>query len=225
MNPVSSWTQHEKQLIHCTRCPRLRTHCQKVSLEKRRSFQQDAYWGKPVPGFGDKNARLVIVGLAPAAHGANRTGRMFTGDRSGDWLYEALYAHGFANQAHSSSKEDGLSLKDVYITAAVRCAPPENLPTPEEIQNCASYLDFEIKKLSSARVFLALGQIAYRRLLRLEKISPIPPFQHGLEQTWGSRGYLLCSYHPSQQNTFTGRLTQSMFHSVFKRARELLPLH
>jgi uracil-DNA glycosylase family 4 len=198
-----------------------------VSREKVKRYRDWDYWGKPVPSFGDLKARLLIVGLAPAAHGGNRTGRIFTGDRSGDWLYGALYEAGFANQPTSVHKEDGLKLTDCYITATVHCAPPDNKPSPEEFAACRPYLLQELSLLQSVRVVLALGQIAFtayltaRRALHLPAPSPVPRFGHGsvchLEHVT-----LLGSYHPSQQNTFTGRLTREMFQAVFRRARELV---
>jgi uracil-DNA glycosylase family 4 len=198
-----------------------------VSQEKVKRYRDWDYWGKPVPSFGDPKARLLVIGLAPAAHGGNRTGRVFTGDRSGDWLYGALYEAGFANQPTSVHKHDGLELTDCYITATVHCAPPDNKPLPEEFAACRPYLLQELSLLKSVRVVLALGQIAFaayltaRRELHLSVPSPAPRFGHGsvcpLDQVT-----LLGSYHPSQQNTFTGRLTREMFQAVFRRARELV---
>jgi uracil-DNA glycosylase len=217
----------QRQIISCSICPRLVTHRERVSQEKVKRYRDWEYWGKPVPSFGDPKARLLIVGLAPAAHGGNRTGRIFTGDRSGDWLYGALYEAGFANQSTSVHKNDGLELKDCYITAAVHCAPPDNKPSPEEFVACRPYFVQELSLLKSVRVVLALGHLAFssyltvRRELRLPVPSPAPRFGHGsvcrLDHVT-----LLGSYHPSQQNTFTGRLTRDMFLSVFRRARELI---
>jgi uracil-DNA glycosylase family 4 len=186
------------------------------------------YWGRPVPGFGDPQARLYVLGLAPAAHGGNRTGRVFTGDRSGDWLYEALHRHGFANQASSIHRGDGLALKDCYIGATVRCAPPGNKPAPEEFDHCRRFLREELRLLKKNRVVIALGKIAfdhYLKTCRMEGLnipSPTPKFGHGVAYRlpWGV--ILLGSYHPSQQNTFTGKLTRPMFHSVFAQARREL---
>jgi len=200
---------------------------EEVARERRRTFADEEYWGRPVPGFGDPNARLVVVGLAPAAHGANRTGRMFTGDRSGDWLFRAMCAAGFANQPTSTHRGDGLVLRDAWVTAALRCAPPHNKPTPEERDNCARWLDRELALLANARVFVALGAYAYRALwgalLRagLGLPSPRVPFGHGVTVEADGRT-LLASYHPSQQNTFTGRLTEEMLEGVFLRAAALI---
>lgn len=184
------------------------------------------YWGKPVPSFGDPGARLLIVGLAPAAHGANRTGRMFTGDGSGNWLFSALYKFGFANQPSSVHKRDGLQLKDCYITAAVHCAPPDNKPSLQEVQNCRPYLVQKIKRLKKVNVVVALGQIAMREFLKAWKEAenslpfPVPKFAHGLELKLTESLCLICSYHPSQQNTFTGKLNRKMFHAVFRKVRK-----
>jgi uracil-DNA glycosylase len=199
-------------------------HREKVALEKRRQYSDWEYWGRPVPSFGDPEARLVIVGLAPAAHGANRTGRMFTGDRSGDWLYGALHAFGFANRPASSDRGDGLLLRDAWITAAARCAPPDNKPTNDELGACRSFLMEELGLLKRKRVVLALGRIAFDAYLaaRLAEGLPVarprPTFAHGARLELGDV-LLLCSYHPSQQNTFTGRLTRDAFHGVFAQAR------
>ena len=193
-----------------------------------RRYRGLAYWAKPLPGFGDPRARLLIVGLAPAAHGGNRTGRFFTGDRSGDWLFEALYASGFANQPTSVGVSDGLRLRDCYITAAVRCAPPANKPAKEEFENCRPYLVREIQLLRRVRVILALGKISFDSFLKayLENggavPKPRPQFSHGAAFQLGSDLTLLASYHPSQQNTFTGKLTPQMFHAVFKKVRGLI---
>ena len=222
---VSSYLQH--QITHCSLCPRLVAHRERVAREKVKRYREWDYWGKPVPSFGDPQARLLIIGLAPAAHGGNRTGRVFTGDRSGDWLYEALFTAGFANQPTSVHKEDGLQLRDCYITAAVHCAPPDNKPLPEEFAACRPYLLQELTLLKQVRVVVALGQVAFaayltaRRELGLSVPSPVPRFGHGrafpLDGT-----ILLGSYHPSQQNTFTGRLTREMFLAVFRNAQKLL---
>jgi len=209
----------------CRRCPRLVKWCRAAAREKVRRYQEEPYWGKPVPGFGDSRARLLIVGLAPAAHGANRTGRMFTGDRSGDWLFKALYRVGFANQPHSRHIGDGLKLYDCYVSAVLHCAPPNNKPLPQELENCASYLIQEIEALPRLRVILALGRIAFDQVLRIYRsklaadLSPCPRFQHGAEVLLGRGTILLASYHPSQQNTFTGRLREEMFYSIFNRVR------
>lgn len=221
------WSKHEKQLIECTRCPRLIQHCRKIAAEKRKAFAEDSYWGKPVPSFGDKNARLVLIGLAPAAHGANRTGRMFTGDRSGEWLYRALFRAGFANQPTSTAANDGLVLKDAFITAAAHCAPPDNKPTTAELQNCQPYLEWELQNLTSAQVYLGLGKIgfdqAYSILSKMgQGLSKKPKFGHGLNYKLPSGKILMGTYHPSQQNTFTGRLTEPMFDHIFNTIRHML---
>ncbi len=199
-----------------------------VAREKRAAFADETYWGRPVPGFGDEGARLLVVGLAPAAHGANRTGRMFTGDRSGDWLYRALHRVGFANQPRSRARDDGLVLRDVFITAAVRCAPPDNKPATSERDNCRVYLAGELGLLlPQVRVVVALGGFAYGQVMRLltERGLPVPKprprFGHGTEVTLSPRLTVLASYHPSQQNTFTGRLTEVMFDRIWGRARDL----
>jgi len=212
----------------CTACARLVTYRRSVALTKRRQFMEWTYWGRPVPGFGDPEARLYVLGLAPAAHGGNRTGRVFTGDRSGDWLYEALYRYGFANQASSTRCDDGLSLTDCYIGATVRCAPPGNKPRPDEFQQCQRFLEEELALLPNTRVVVTLGKIAFDHYLKVCRReghtipSPVPKFGHGMfyRLPWGP--LLLGSYHPSQQNTFTGKLTRSMFHRVFARARREL---
>ncbi|MDH3297625.1 MAG: uracil-DNA glycosylase [Gemmatimonadota bacterium] len=215
----------------CRACPRLVAWREQVAIEKRASFRDQEYWGAPVPSFGDPDARLLIVGLAPAAHGANRTGRMFTGDRSGDWLYRALHRAGFANQPDSNSREDGLELSDVWITAAVRCAPPGNRPTPGERDACADWLSREFALLPNVRVAVALGGFGWDALLRVLAgrdwviPRPRPRFGHlsrGDITGEGRRLTLLGSYHPSQQNTFTGRLTEEMFDAVWRSANGLL---
>ena len=212
-------------IIDCDRCPRLRAHCRRVAEEKRKAFQSEEYWGGPVPGFGDIKSRFVIVGLAPAAHGANRTGRIFTGDRSGEWLYRALHKQGFANQPESHHRDDGLELRDTWVTCAVHCAPPDNKPLPEEFSACAPHLAAELNALSeTSRVFLALGGLALKSLWPhlVPATKKAPKFQHGSEIRLPDGRTLLLSYHPSQQNTFTGRLTEPMFDAVFQRARALL---
>ena len=216
------------QVTRCTRCPRLVAHREEIARVKRRQYRTWTYWGRPVPGFGDPRAELFVVGLAPAAHGGNRTGRVFTGDRSGDWLYEALHRYGFANQARSEHREDGLRLENCYIAAAVRCAPPDNKPTPAEFDACREYLLEELRLLRKLRVVIALGKIAFDQYLRACRItgcpipSPIPRFAHGSSHKLPWDITLIGSYHPSQQNTFTGKLTRPMFHEVFRRAREVL---
>ncbi len=213
------------EVTHCNRCPRLRAYCNQVAQTKKREFRHWIYWGKPVPGFGDPKARLWIVGLAPAAHGANRTGRMFTGDSSGNWLYQALFDAGFANQPTSVSSEDGLKLKGAYISAAGRCAPPDNKPLPEELSHCATFLDEEFRLLKERRLILALGSIAFNAVLKLLQRqamalpSPKPAFGHGVLHTMGSER-VLCSYHPSRQNTNTGRLTRKMWAEIFEKSAQ-----
>ena len=215
-----------RKIVQCDRCPRLREHCRQIADQKRRAFQDWKYWGRPVPNFGSSRARLLIVGLAPAAHGANRTGRMFTGDRSGDWLYRALHKSGFANQSQSISRSDGLELSDCAITAVCHCAPPNNKPTREEVAACADWLTQTIDCVGP-QVFLALGQIAWKGLLdelvrRGLWSGPRPKFSHGVQEPLSGNRWLLGSYHPSQQNTFTGRLTEPMFDQVFCSVRSLL---
>ena len=209
-------------IVDCFLCPRLVAWREEVALEKRASFRGETYWGRPVPGFGDPAARLLVVGLAPAAHGGNRTGRVFTGDRSGDWLFAALHRAGYANQPTSVSIDDGLQLTDCYIAAAVRCAPPANKPTVEERERCLPYLRRELALLRAVRVVVVLGQFAYDVMCRELAVRPKPRFGHGVEATAPDRRRtIVCSYHPSQQNTFTGTLTVPMFDAVFARAREL----
>jgi uracil-DNA glycosylase family 4 len=215
-------------MIACTRCPRLQAYQRQVAHAKVRRFRQEAYWSKPVPSFGDPEARLVIVGLAPAAHGGNRTGRAFTGDLSGAWLYEALHAYGFASQPTSVHRHDALQLHDCYITQVLHCAPRANKPTTQEITNCQTYLLAELQLLRQARLLLPLGKIAFDACLRvcrergLSLPTPRPRFGHGLYYQLASDLGLLASYHPSQQNTYTGRLSRQMFHEVFATARSLL---
>jgi len=217
-----------RAVVDCRRCPRLVSWREKVAREKRASFAEEDYWGRPVPGFGARDARLLVVGLAPAAHGANRTGRMFTGDRSGDWLYAGLHRAGFANQPESSRRNDGLTLSDCYVTAIVRCAPPANKPTPAERDACAPFLLSELELLSRLRVIVCLGQFSFQQSWRLLREGgydlpvPRPRFSHGLELRIAPSLSLLASYHPSQQNTFTGKLTRDMFDAIWSRARELL---
>ena len=223
-----SWARLERAVTRCRACPRLVAHRETVARVRRRQYQDETYWGRPVPGFGDHRARLLIVGLAPAAHGANRTGRMFTGDRSGDWLYAALHAAGFASQPTSTRRDDGLVLRDAYISAIARCAPPDNKPLPEEIAACRPFLDRELALLERLRVVVCLGGIALQGFQRAWLAagralpSPRPHFGHGAESSLPGGVTLLCSYHPSQQNTFTGRLTRPMLQSVFDRARLLV---
>jgi uracil-DNA glycosylase family 4 len=217
-------------IVTCDRCPRLRAYCTKVGRDKRRAFRDQVYWARPVPGFGDPSARLLIVGLAPAAHGANRTGRVFTGDgpgASGDFLMAALHRAGFANIATSQHPDDGLRLMDAYIAAAVRCAPPGNKPTPEEVANCLPHLDAEVAALPRVRVVVALGRIAFDAYLQLLKargivMRPRPAFEHGKVHALPNGQTLVGCYHPSRQNTNTGKLTAPMLHAVFRRAARLI---
>ncbi|MCX8061225.1 MAG: uracil-DNA glycosylase [Anaerolineales bacterium] len=218
-----NWTLLDEEIINCQRCERLLAYCRAVAQIKRRAYQNQIYWGKPLPGFGDRNAQLLIVGLAPGAHGANRTGRMFTGDSSGDFLYRALYKAGFANQPYSIHREDGLELQNVYITAVCRCAPPQNKPLPTEIRNCLPYLYQEMNMLSRLRVVVALGRIAFDQMVNYFNFSPKPFFQHGACYTIAnSQKVLIASYHPSRQNTQTGRLTEPMFDHIWKMAKSFL---
>jgi uracil-DNA glycosylase family 4 len=217
----------QSRIAGCELCPRLRAHCSRIAEVKRRAYRDCDYWGKPVPSFGDPQARILVAGLAPGAHGSNRTGRMFTGDRSGDILYRVLHQCGLASQPTSTSREDGLTLTDLYITAVVRCAPPGNRPTPEEIGNCRGYLEGELDLLGNVRVVVALGKIAFDSYLDVLKArraiaSRAPfPFGHNRDYTTAP-GYpcLIGSYHPSQQNTSTGKLTESMLLEVFRKARQ-----
>lgn len=214
-----------ERVIACERCPRLREHCRQVAIEKRRAYRGWEYWGRPVPSFGDPEARLLIVGLAPGAHGANRTGRMFTGDSSGDFLYSALHAAGFASQPESTHRGDGLRLIDCYITASGHCAPPDNKPLPEELRNCRPYLDEELRLMKPRlRAIVALGRIAFDTCLAAHGIARSRhQFAHDrAHKLGGGLPVLISSYHPSQQNTSTGRLTQAMLRSVFRRARRAI---
>lgn len=212
--------QLNQQIINCRKCQRLVEYREAVARTKTKRFADQNYWGRPVPGFGDENPEAIIVGLAPAAHGANRTGRMFTGDSSGDWLYKALYETGFATQPVSESVEDGMSLNKIYITASVRCAPPQNKPLPEEIANCRAYLQEEIRMFDRAKIFVALGQIAFKNICRILNIRAFA-FGHNLLYDVEGR-YLLCSYHPSRQNTQTRLLLWEDWINIFIRLRELL---
>jgi uracil-DNA glycosylase len=213
----------EAEVTACRACPRLVAWRERVAVEKRAAFRDDEYWARPVPGFGDPAARVCLVGLAPAAHGANRTGRMFTGDRSGEFLYAALWRTGFANRPESTWRDDGLRLDGAWITAPVRCAPPANKPTPDERDRCRPFMERELDLLPGVRVFVALGLFGYQALCGVLGVAPRPAFGHGAEVDLGGRA-IVCSYHVSQQNTFTGRLTPDMFDAVLLRARELAGL-
>jgi len=227
------WATLELRVVDCRLCPRLRGHCAEVARVRRRAYRSHEYWGRPVPGFGDRRARILLLGLAPAAHGANRTGRMFTGDSSGDWLYGALHRAGLASQPTSTARDDGLRLEGAYISAACRCAPPANRPTIDEMHRCSPFLDREFELLRSLRVTVALGKIAwdaaFRRAARVDQRRvprPRPAFGHGAEtrlflRTGRPAVTLIGSYHPSQQNTHTGRLTRPMLDAVMRRAKRL----
>jgi uracil-DNA glycosylase family 4 len=225
---VSGWAALARRIVACERCPRLRVHCRRVARGKKREFRDWDYWGKPVPGFGDPRARLLVVGLAPAAHGGNRTGRVFTGDSSGDWLYAALHRHGFANQPASVHRDDGLRLTDCYVAAAARCAPPDNKPTAAELARCRPYLEAELRLLHRLRVVVALGRIGHEAWLRAagwwDRLATRerPRFAHNAAATLPDGTVLIASYHPSRQNTNTGKLDRAMWHAVFRRARRLL---
>lgn len=208
------------EIVDCFKCPRLVSWREQVAREKRAAFRDQEYWGRPLPGFGDPEARVIVVGLAPAAHGGNRTGRIFTGDRSGDWLFRSMYRAGFANQLTSVSRDDGLQVTGAYVAAAVRCAPPENKPLPAERANCAPYLEREFALLDW-RVVVALGGFAMQSVATLMGLRPRPRFGHGAEVALPEGRTLLCSFHPSQRNTFTGHLTEEMLDSIFVRAAEL----
>lgn len=224
----SALVQLNQDIVSCTRCPRLIAHCLKIGREKRRAYQQWEYWAKPVPGFGDPHARVLILGLAPGAHGSNRTGRPFTGDGSGYFLYRVLHKAGFASQPTATHRDDGLELRDAYITATVRCAPPQNKPTPQEIVRCAPFLDREFAALGEVKVVVALGKIAFDAYLNymkrngtLEKKTGLV-FAHGAEYSLPDGKKLLGAYHPSLQNTNTGKLTEKMLLDVFRKAKKMV---
>lgn len=223
---IDSLERVRREIVECERCARLRDHRRMVARVKRRAFADEEYWGRPVPGFGEPNAKLLVVGLAPAAHGANRTGRMFTGDSSGDWLYRALHRFGFASQADSRYRDDGLKLLDAYITAVGRCAPPQNKLKAEEIRSCRPYLEQEIRLLREVEAVLCLGRVAYDTCAAIlsdwgwVRKSDLPRFAHGATYPIGKgRPLLIASYHPSRQNTQTGRLTEEMLDAVVSAAR------
>jgi uracil-DNA glycosylase family 4 len=225
--PLPLWLNNlNSEVITCTRCPRLVIYREQVAREKRRAYRDHEYWGKPVPGFGDPNARVIVLGLAPGAHGSNRTGRPFTGDASGNFMYPVLHETGFANQPTATDRNDGLVLKDLYITAAVRCAPPDNKPLPQELANCAPYLERELEGLKNAKVIVALGKIGFDAYLNYLKRAGLLKnkvqyvFAHGACYRMPNGRMLLASYHPSNQNTQTGKLTREMFVEIFQRAAE-----
>ena len=225
---VAELTRLNRRIVACTACPRLRAHCRAVAAVRKPAFSDQVYWGRPVPSFGDPAARLLLVGLAPGAHGSNRTGRMFTGDASGEWLFEALHRFGFASRPDSVSRDDGLALRDCYITAAIHCAPPDNRPARDELARCRRYLEGEIGLLDSVRVVVGLGRIGWESWLgaagwwdRLGARGR-PRFAHGAEAVLPDGRVLIASFHPSRQNTNTGRLTRPMWHAIFARARRLL---
>src|ERR1700686_4651938 len=227
MSFVDWLTILNREVVACTRCPRLVTYREQVAREKRRAYRDWEYWGKPVPGFGDANGRVLIMGLAPGAHGSNRTGRPFTGDASGNFMYPVLHETGFASLPTATARNDGQVLTGLYITAAARCAPPDNKPLPEELANCAPYLERELEGLKDLRVIVALGRIGFEAYLNHLKRRKLiagkreSEFRHGAEYVLPDGRVLLASYHPSNQNTQTGKLTKEMFQEIFKRAREL----
>ncbi len=224
---MSALARLEADVVGCRACPRLVAWREQVARDKRSSYRDDTYWGRPIPGFGDPAARIVVLGLAPAAHGANRTGRVFTGDRSGDWLFRAMHRAGLANQPRSTSLDDGLVLTNAWVTAAVKCAPPDNQPSPSERDTCAPFLEREFAALPNARVIVCLGSFGYQAAAHHFGLRPRPKFGHGVEVIVAGEAAaeaaitLLCSFHPSQQNTFTKRLTEPMFDSIFARAVDL----
>jgi len=214
--------QLNKEIIACRKCPRLVEWREEVARVKRKAYKDEEYWGKPVPGFGDSQARVLVVGLAPGAHGSNRTGRNFTGDASGGFLFPALHRAGFANQAEVESRSDGLILKDMYITAAARCAPPDNKPTPDELNKCQPYLERDIE-IIDPNVIVCLGRVAFERILKIYGLrGSVYKFAHAASYQLTNGKWLLCSYHPSQQNTLTGKLTVDMFDQIWKMARKLI---
>lgn len=225
---ADDWQRLQRRIVRCKKCPRLIEHCKAIAKKKRKAYIDHDYWGKPVDNFGDGKADLLVMGLAPGAHGANRTGRMFTGDRSGDWLYRAMHKAGFASQAESVDRDDGLQLSNAVVSGVCHCAPPDNKPTREEVANCQPFLEQSVLQVEP-KVILALGRLAWVETLRLAKdigwlstSDPKPPkFGHGAEFQFPGGVWLLASYHPSQQNTFTGRLTEVMFDKVFRRAKKL----
>lgn len=217
---MSKLNSLNQQIISCRKCPRLVEWREEVARVKRKAYRDEDYWGKPVPGFGDPQARVLVVGLAPGAHGSNRTGRQFTGDASGDFLFPALHRAGFASQSEAKSRSDGLTLKDMYISASARCAPPDNKPSIEELNTCQPYLEQELQ-IIHPRVIVCLGKIAFDRILKIFAVKGLK-FAHGANYKLGNGTWLLCSYHPSQQNTLTGKLTVSMFDAIWEEAKILI---
>lgn len=227
MNIEDRWIKLEEEIVACRKCARLVAYREEVARTRRKAYHDQEYWGKPVPGFGDPKARLLIFGLAPGAHGSNRTGRMFTGDSSGEFLYSALYRAGFANQAVASSRNDGLLLNDIYISAACRCVPPDNKPMPQEMLNCRPFIMVELDLLTRLRGVVALGKIGFDNILAVYRqrgyVIPTLEFKHGQFYDFGyGLPWLLASYHPSRQNTQTGRLSEAMFDSIWSQARSKL---
>ncbi|HNK63959.1 MAG TPA: uracil-DNA glycosylase [Anaerolineales bacterium] len=221
MTKRSQLEQHYQQIVSCRKCPRLVEWREEVTRAKRKAYKDQEYWGRPVPGFGDPKARVLVVGLAPGAHGSNRTGRQFTGDASGNFLYPALYKAGYANQPTSESRSDGLVLQDMYITASGRCAPPDNKPSPEELNQCQPYLERELE-IIDPKVIVCLGRIAFERILKIYSVrNPVYKFAHGASYPLENGKWVLCSYHPSQQNTSTKKLTVEMFDTIWVKAGEL----
>lgn len=218
---ANSIKELNSKVIECRTCERLVNHREEVAQKKVRRYQDWEYWGRPVPGFGDPNARVLLIGLAPAAHGANRTGRMFTGDKSGDWLYQALYDYGFANQPESEHGNDGLELKDAFITALLRCVPPQNKPLKEEISNCRPFLEEELRLLNQVKVVITLGRLAFENYCRMKGLKGLS-FGHAKIHNLDSGPDIICSYHPSRQNTQTGRLKWEAWQNVFSEARRLI---
>jgi len=224
MKGITEIEKFQRIVVTCRKCPRLVAYLQEVSKHKPRRYREQDYWSKPLPSFGDPDAQVLIVGLAPAAQGGNRTGRMFTGDRSGEWLFNALYQFGFANQPNSFRRDDGFKLHDAYITATIRCAPPKNKPLPEEIENCRSYFLKELDLLKNVKVFIPLGQIAFTQTLKSLRLHgleiPALAFGHGKVYPLPNGQTIITTYHPSQQNTQTGKLTRPMFHQIFKLVKK-----
>jgi uracil-DNA glycosylase family 4 len=221
MTHNSRLEKHNEEIVSCRKCPRLVAWREEIARVKRKAYKDDEYWGKPVPGFGDPNARVLVVGLAPGAHGSNRTGRQFTGDASGDFLFPALYRAGYANQPQSESRSDGLLLKNMYITASGRCAPPDNKPSTEELNNCQPFLERELE-IIDPKVVVCLGRIAFERILKIYSAkSSVNKFAHGASYQLVNGKWLLCSYHPSQQNTSTKKLTPKMFAEIWEKANQL----